>query len=166
MNKVAGSILSIILVLSFAMGIYCAGTNKTYDFKEHLESIAEVSEEIPSIDEVYYIWTYDEVGSTFANLSIPGIIDYHGITMNKWPVGGIFGAEPLGDGGYVTYRFSHFMAVDWGMFEPIKDVIDGIVVFTGRAYYTLWWGAGFLGSFFELVFALSPTSGIVERGAI
>ena len=118
------------------------------------------------MEELYYIWTYDEVGSSFANLGIPGVITYHGITLRSWPKGGIFGAEQLNGSDHVLYRFSHLMVVDWGMFEPVKDVIDGIVVFTGRVYYTLWWSAGYLGSFFELVFALSPTSGIVERGAI
>ena len=168
-NKIVGSIVSIILVLSFAMGIYCAGTNKTYDFKKHLESISSVGEEMPHFEELGSIWEADIVENGKMGAGPAGQIRKT-IHLIRWPSVGAFKAV-TGENGAVWYPFvkaGRLGGTDDAneFWEPVSNFIDGIYEFTGRMGYTLIWLGNYVVSFFNMVFALSPTSGIVERGAI
>ena len=169
MNKIIGSIVSIILVLSFAMGIYCAGTNKTYDFKKHLESISDVGEEMPHFEELGFIWEADivENGQMIAG---PAGQERKTIHLKRWPSVGVFKAV-TGENGAVWYPFVKAGRLNGTeeaneFWEPVTNFIDGIYEFTGRMVYTFIWLGSYVESFFNMVFALSPTSGMVERGAI
>lgn len=144
------SLIAIVLVFSLIMGVYCAGTSKTYDFKKHIESIAAVSEELPTFQTLYDIWSEPMINITDMGLIVPE--------------SGFFARFILG-GNEKYYVFSWFDVADWGMFEPINQFISGVVEFMGRIVFTGYWGGTFVVHFFDLVFAISPTSGLVERGS-
>lgn len=90
------------------------------------------------------------------------------IHIKKWPSVGAFKAV-TGENGAVWYPLVKAGRLggteDANEFwEPVTNFIDGIYEFTGRMGYTFIWLGNYVVSFFDMVFALSPTSGIVERG--
>lgn len=166
--KAINSIIGVFLALSFMMGVYCAGTNKTYDFKTHLESIATVSEEMPSLEELSYIWTADIIENGQMT-SGPAGLERETVHLKRWPTYGIF--EAAYDDSDGTYWYSFVRAgrsggtVDANKYwEPVSDFLDGTLELMGRTGYTFIWLGNYVVSFLELALALSPTSGIVERG--
>ena len=149
-NKVVGSIVSIILLLSFAMGIYCAGTNKTYDFKKHLESIAEVAEEMVTFETLADIWDDDDFRPKKYGMKY----SYPHTSMN----------DALGSVN--AYSYITHDNYDWGMFQPVHETMNTIGLTGYKITYTFQFLGKFIAGMFQLAFKLSPTSGIVERGAI
>lgn len=150
MNKVFGSIISIILVLSFAMGIYCAGTTKTYDFKKHLESIASIAEEFPTFETLGNIWDDDD----FRPFE-------HGMKY-------MYPYTYLND---ITQGGASFNAIvlvpesdDWGVFNVVKNIMNGLSSVSYKNMYTLQFIGRYIIGFFQLVWRIMPTSGLVERG--
>lgn len=149
MNKVVGSIVSIILLLSFAMGIYCSGTNKTYDFKKHLESIAEVAEEMVTFETLADIWDDDDFRPKKYGMKY----SYPHTSMN----------DALGSVN--AYSYITHDNYDWGMFQPVHETMNTIGLTGYKITYTFQFLGKFIAGMFQLAFKLSPTSGIVERGA-
>ena len=164
MSRVLNGCISIILLLSLAMGIYCAGTKRTYDFKVHLESISQVAQEMPTIEELGFIWEADIIENGLMGAG-PGGSYRKVIHLKRWPAYGAFKAAYSSDTGAYWYPFvESSISSGSNAYTPIADILDGVHQFTARTVYTFIWIGNYAGSFFDLVFALSPTSGIVAKG--
>lgn len=171
--KVLNGFIGVILVLSFIMGVYCSGTTKTYDFKTHLESIASVTEEMPHIEEISYIWTADIVTNDINGYSWPSSADVKEIHLKRWVTEGWFSGDGIQGDTTRWYVFNRWFNWDypesssayWEGWKPINQFIEGIAEISGRVIYSFRWLGGYIESFFELVIAVTPTSGIVERGS-
>ena len=161
--KVLNGCISIILLLSLVMGIYCAGSDKTYDFIAHLESISAVTEEMPTIEELSQIWTERGVSSD-GSFGLPIV------HLRYWPLGlfgtnGTLGTDSRWIGFDIWYIWDNQDAQPyWAGWEPITNFVEGVSTLSARVVYTFIWVGGYIESFFELVFTLSPTSGIVSKG--
>lgn len=166
--KAFNTLITIVLVLSFIMGVYCAGTSMTYDFRKHLESISTVAEEMPTFEDLGSIWTVDVIengnmgagpaGSTRATVNI-----------QSWPTIGPFAAV-RGENDAIWYPFVK-RGIQGGtdaaleFLQPISNFFDGTLELCGRVVYTFVWTGDYIIGFFKLVWKVIPTSGLVERGA-
>lgn len=166
--KAFNTLITIVLVLSLFMGIYCAGTSKTYDFKMHLQSISTVAEEMPTFEDLSSIWTADIIEN--GNMSA-GPMNATRATVNiqTWPTIGPFAAV-RGANDAIWYPFVK-TGIQGGtdealeFLQPIADFFDSVVEVSGRVYYTGVWIGNYIVGFFKLVWKIIPTSGLVERGA-
>lgn len=157
--RIFKGLISVVLVLSFAMGIYCAGTDKTYDFKKHLESIATIVEELPSVEQIGEIWDapfFDLNDTEFDWLPADAIV--RKLTL-KVTVDG----ESVDTG--LLYPDAWDIP-DWGIFEPINQFVAVLYAFGLRASLSASFVGSYIIGFFNLVIKILPFSGLVERGSI
>lgn len=156
--KVLSVMMSIVLVMSLVMGIYCAGTTKTYDFKKHLESISAIGQELPTLEQLGEIWQdmfFDLNTDEYA--FVPNSSYLRSLTL-----------KVQGDNGEVDTGILYpdlWSVSDWGIFDGINEFISGVFSVIQRTSLTFLWLGAYVKGFFQLVFAISPTSGLVERGA-
>lgn len=166
--KAVKGFIGIIIALSFIMGVYCAGTTKTYDFKTHLESFATVAQELPHIEDLGSIWTADIIENGLMT-SGPGGQVRKTVHITSWPRNGVFKAA-TGESGEIWYPFNRSAIVGGSSdalkyLEPLSDFYDGVVEVCGRTFYTFVWIGDYIGGFFNLVWKVLPFSGLVERSA-
>lgn len=143
-------IIALVLVCSVLMGIILYGTNYTYDFKVHLQSISEIGQDIPDLYAIVDIWNDDEFYPREHNMSYTyPYTEYNNST-------GII-------------HVNAFMLVpensDWGVFEVVKDILNSLMLVSFKVLYTVQFGAKYLAGLLEIVVKLSPMSGMVERTA-
>lgn len=150
--KVFKYLISIVLVISCVMGIYCAGTNKTYDFKTHFESIAQITEELPPLDALGDIWDNEAFYPTEYGMK-------YSFPYTSWN-------EAEGVVHINAFVILQGEPEDWGVFAFVHEIVNGISLVTYKFLYTLQFLGDYLVSMLELVVKLSPTSGLVERGSI
>ena len=166
--KVVHSLITIIILVSFVMGIYCAGTTKTYDFMTHLEAVSQVSQTMPEFGDLGKIWTKDIIESGHMGAHPMGA-SYAEVHITSWAKSGVFKASYDEARDIYWYSFVRF-GMQGGTnaaqeaLAPITDVFDSIMELSGRAYYTFVWLGDYVVGFFELVWTLMPFSGLVERG--
>ena len=171
--KSFNTLITIVLVLSFFMGIYCAGTSMTYDFKKHLESISTVAEEMPHIEELGYIWTADTITNDLNAFAWPQNEDVKVVHLKDWKAGkGFFGAQGIQGTDGRWYTFDVWFLWDnqdaqpyWVGWEPITGFVEGVADIAGRVVYSFRWLGGYVEGFFILLWKIIPTSGLVERGS-
>lgn len=155
--KVFSALISIVIVLSFVMGVYCAGTTQTYDFKKHIESISAIGQGLPTFEQLGEIWQdmyFDLNSQEYA--FVPSGSYLRSLTI-----------KVQSDNGQVDTGLLYpdlWSVSDWGIFEGINEFISGVFSVIQRTSLTFLWLGAYVKGFFELVFALSPTSGLVERG--
>ncbi len=156
--KILSVVLSVIVLLTFVMGIYCAGTNLTYDFKTHLQSISTISQELPTVEQLGEIWQdmYFDLNSELY-VFVPSGSYLRSLTI-----------KVQSDNGEVDTGILYpdlWSVSDWGMFDSVNEFISGTFSVIQRTSLTFLWLGSYVKGFFQLVFALAPTSGLVERGA-
>lgn len=165
--KVLNGFIGVILALSFIMGVYCAGTTKTYDFKTHLESIATVSQELPHFEDLGSIWTADIIENGLMG-SAPANATRATVNIRSWVRSGPFAAV-RSESGAIWYPFVK-SGIQGGsdealeFLQPISNFFDGVLEVCGRVVYTFVWLGDYVGGFFALVWKVLPFSGLVERG--
>lgn len=149
--KTFNSLITIVLVLSLFMGIYCAGTTKTYDFRKHLESIGSITKELPTFETLGDIWDDDD----FRPFKYGMKYMYPYTSLNDVTQGG------ASVNAIVLVPESD----DWGVFTVVKNIMNGLSSVSYKTMYTLQFIGDYIIGFFQLVWKIIPTSGLVERGS-
>lgn len=145
-------VIAIVLVCSIFMAFILYGTNYTYDFKTHLQAIAEVGEVLPAFDAIVDIWDDDAYYP-------------HGYDLDYvFPYYGYNAPELLPSGTPIPNAMLQIDPDgDWGIFEIIKDFFNGFLLLIMQIMYTASWAVFYLVGLLQVVAKVSPTAGIVER---
>lgn len=164
---------TIVLVLFIMMGVYCFGTEYTYDPFVHLEKIAEITDELPDLQTLGDIWNDDyfypkEHGMRYiipyTEYNTASLNDGVMVLAGPGPGGGFTGGGgngPVGNGPNAFYIIDE--SADWGVFEVVRVVINSLSLFSYKMLYTLQFLGIYIFTLFKIVGALLPTSGLVLR---
>ncbi len=135
MAKIATSALLVLLVITFIMGVYNAGSGKQYSFWVHFQKIEKEFYGLPSFEKLASYWGDDSIT----------------VRVSRSRAGT----------NYVIYP-EHVTDSDWGIFEPIQSFFGSVKGFCVRSYYTIVWICDFVIEIFGLIGVLLPWNGNVE----
>lgn len=143
--------IAVLLICSIIMGIVLYGSTYTYDFETHLNKIAEIGEELPSLDAVVDIW--DDNAYSPHRYGLPYVFPYYAYNMPGLPSGtsmpnALFQIDPNGD---------------WGVFDVVRDFFNGSLLIVQQTMYTASFFVEYLFGVLKVVARLSPTAGIIPR---
>lgn len=141
-------LIAVILICSIIMGIILYGSNYTYDFEVHLNKIAQIGEDIPSLDALIDIWDDDHYLPKEYGLNYQYPFYAYNLNEEFWNRNAFFLIDPDGD---------------WGVFDVVRDFFNGSLLVIQQVQYTANFLVMYLFGILKVVTRLSPTAGMVPR---
>ena len=141
-------LVAVILLCSIIMGLVLYGSTYTYDFETHLNKIAEIGEDIPSLDAVIDIWDDDEYHPKRYGLNYLYPNYMYNTSTEYWTRNAFFLIDPDGD---------------WGALDVVRDFFNGSLLVIQQISYTANFLVMYLFGVLKIVTRLSPTAGMIPR---